>query len=217
MSQAENFLPVLGEQILDWTMNRRDDGPQGNLHPSHAPHQAYPCQGDDQWIAIDVATDAEFVSLCDVLGLTKLVSDIRFAGGHDRWLNRGELDSILAEQTRRWEKFDLFHRLQGAGVTSGPLQGGADRLNCPQLQHRNFFEEVEGPATGRHLYQGVSWKMARTSHRTRTAAPMIGQDNAYVFKELIGLSDEEYQKHRDSGMIGESYSPEFLAKLRRGK
>jgi hypothetical protein len=50
----------------------RAAGPQGNTHPWHAPHNVYPCVGDDQWITIDVATDQEFVALCCVLDRPRL-------------------------------------------------------------------------------------------------------------------------------------------------
>ena len=40
----------------------------GNRHPIHAPHGVYPCRGDDKWIAIGVETDAQWDSLCRLMG-----------------------------------------------------------------------------------------------------------------------------------------------------
>src|SRR5207248_11120757 len=58
LAQAEHFLGYLAEPILDFTMNGRETDPQGNQHPSHAPHGVYPTLGEDRWIAIDVGDDA---------------------------------------------------------------------------------------------------------------------------------------------------------------
>src|SRR5262249_25188382 len=56
LAQAENFISYLGEIVLDTSMNGRTWPSQGNQHLSHAPHNVYPCAGDDRWITIDVGT-----------------------------------------------------------------------------------------------------------------------------------------------------------------
>ena len=210
LSQAENFLPVLGAQILQWTMNHEDPGPQGNQHPSHAPHQAYPCRGDDEWIAIDVASDEEFAALCDVLRVPHLVEDARFADQASRWAHRAELDASIADSTREAEKFELFRALQAAGVTAGPLQKGAERLACPQLNERGFFEVVGNADTGPYLTPGLSWRMARTPNRLRSGPAMLGEHNEEILQGLLGYSVEEYQSLWERGVIGDGYAPEVI-------
>ncbi len=54
MPLTEGFLPVLGEFIMDYTINGHNTPTQGNRHRWHAPHNVYPCRGGDNWIAIDV-------------------------------------------------------------------------------------------------------------------------------------------------------------------
>ncbi|MFN8559553.1 MAG: CoA transferase [Dehalococcoidia bacterium] len=213
MAQAENFLPMLGELILDWTMNRRDPSPWGNRHRNHAPHQAYPCRGDDQWIAIDVATDAEFAALCAVLGCPALATDPRFTAAAVRRAHLAELDALLAERTRDRNKFELFRALQAAGVAAGPLQTAAERLVCPQLTDRGFFEFLDHPEVGRRLNPGLMWRMARTPNRLRRGPVTLGQDNAYVYHDLLGMPAATYERHVAAGIIADSYSPEAFATL----
>jgi crotonobetainyl-CoA:carnitine CoA-transferase CaiB-like acyl-CoA transferase len=221
MAQAENFLPVIGEAILERTMNGREPGPQANRHATHAPHGPFPCRprptqdhawGGDEWIAIDVATDAEFRGLCGVLGVPELAEDARFASAAARLEQRGALDAAIAEHTSRFEKFELFHRLQAAGVTAGPLQTAAERRACPQLNWRGFFEELENEVSGRHWYPGLIWRMARTPNALRRAPVTLGQDNEYVWKQVAGLSNAEYERYVRSGQIGDTYPPEILAR-----
>jgi len=210
LSQAENFLPVLAEQIMQYSMNGEDAGPQGNLHLSHAPHQAYPCAGEDNWIAIDVATDDEFASLCNVLGVPELTSDTRFASGISRLRHRQVLDELVAVQTKRFEKFELFHALQDASVTTGPLQTGADRLVCPQLNAREFFHTIDHPDVGPYPYPGLSWLMAETPNRLTMPAPTLGQHNHEVLTGLLGYSEAEYESLLARGAIGDGYAPEVI-------
>jgi crotonobetainyl-CoA:carnitine CoA-transferase CaiB-like acyl-CoA transferase len=213
LAQAENFLPMLAELILDWTMNGHDPGPWGNRHRSHAPHNVYPCRGEDQWIAIDVGTDAEFAALCHTLDLPDLIGDPRFADGPSRWTHQSDLDPLIAAQTHAYDKFDLMRRLQAEGVAAGPLQSAAERLACPQLRARGFFEELENDAVGRHLYPGLIWRMARTPNRLRRAPVTLGQDNDYVYRDLLGMSGEEYERRREVGTIGTHYLPQAFAAL----
>ena len=211
LAQAENFLPIIAEPILEWTMNGSDPGPRGNRHPSHAPHQVYPTSGEDEWIAIDVATDGQFTALCDVLDGSTLATDPRFATAGERLANLDALDAAIGELTRPHEKFALFHSLQAAGVAAGPVQTAAEKHACPQLDARGFYEELENEVTGRHWYPGLIWRMANTPNSLRSAPVTLGQDNEYVWKQLVGMSDEEYREHEQSGQIGDSYPTELVA------
>lgn len=218
LSQAENFLPLLGEQILEWTMNGNDPGPQGNRHRTHAPHQAYPAHpsrdGLEQWIAIDVGTDAEFAALCEVLcgreGARALTSDPRFATCGARLANLAPLDAAIGELTRQYDKFWLFHRLQAAGVTAGPLLSAAERFHSPHLQARGFFEYISQESVGWQWYPGMFWKMAATPNAIRRGPVMLGQDNDYVFRDILGCSASEYAALIASGQVGTTYPPSVL-------
>jgi benzylsuccinate CoA-transferase BbsF subunit len=205
LSLAENFLPHLGELILDYTMNGRVADPQGNQHPSHAPHGVYPCKGEDRWIAIDVASDDDWHTLCAVLGREDWLADSRFATSLTRWHHRRDLDALVGKRTREEEAFDLFRRLQAAGVTAGPVQNEADVYACPQLEERAFFQRMSHPEAGEHLYPGLNFKMAETPNGFRRPACLLGQDNDYVYHSLLDVSDQEFERLRALGHIGTAY------------
>jgi crotonobetainyl-CoA:carnitine CoA-transferase CaiB-like acyl-CoA transferase len=205
LSLAESFLPYMGEAILDYTMNGRSAEAQGNQHNSHAPHGVYPCQGNDRWIAIDVGSDVDWQALCDVLDMHDVFADVRFATTLTRWHNREVLDRSLAERTRTEDAFNLFHRLQSAGVAAGPVQDEADVYACPQLRDRGFFQKVRHPDAGEHLYPGLSFQFVETPNGFRRPACLLGQDNDYVYRGLLNVSESEYSRLRDFGHIGTCY------------
>ncbi len=214
LAQTKNFLPLLAELILDRTMNGDDPGAWGNRHRCRAPHEAYPCAGDDQWIAIDAGADEEFAALCAVLDCPGLAADPRFATAAARLAHRDDLDAALAAVTCRHDKFALFHALQAAGVPAGPLQTAAERVRCPHLNARGFFEEMENPSTGKHLYPGLIWRMARTPSHLRRPPVRLGQDNERLYLDLLGLDRKTYDERRARGLVGEAYTPGAYAALR---
>ncbi len=63
LAQGEATLQRAAEPLLDYLMNGRDAGPQGNRERGIAPHGAYPCAGEDEWIAIAARTDAQWQAL----------------------------------------------------------------------------------------------------------------------------------------------------------
>lgn len=206
LAQAENFLPYIGEVILDYTMNGRVWGPQGNRHPAHAPHSVYPCRGEDRWIAIDVASDEEWQALTRVLDAEALLCDPRFAGSLERWQHQPELDAALAALTADWDAFDLFHALQAAGVSAGPVQNEADAYACPQLQARGFFEELEQADSGTHAYPGLNLRLRNTPNHLRGGPCPLGADNDYVYRELLDLPEDEIARLTAAGHIGTGWS-----------
>ena len=207
MSQSENFLPYLGEFIMDYTMNGRIAEPQGNTHPFHAPHNVYPCQGEDRWIAIDVSTEEEWGALCKVMGNPDWSGLPQFRDQINRKANEGELDGHIAEWTADKDTYDVFYLLQEAGVAAGPVQNERDAYNSLQLQERGFFEEIAHPEAGTHLYPGLVVRMDNTPNHIRRYPPRLGEDNEYLYRELLAISDVEHTRMEGLGHIGMEYLP----------
>ena len=210
MPLAESFLPVLGEFILDYTMNGRTTPAQGNRHPSHAPHGVYPTAGDDQWIAIDVASDEEFASLCRVLEAGALAEDTRFAASHARWQHRDALDAELAQFTTGCDKEGLFRQLQREGVNAAPVHNEIEALADEQLAARDWFREIDMPTVGTHRYPGYLFKMAHTPDDVQLPPPLLGEHNDEIYLDLLGYSREELDAMIAQGLVGTSYPPELI-------
>ena len=67
-AQMESALHFLGPQLLDVQVSGVSARRAGNHDPDLAPHDAYPCAGDDEWCAIAVENDEQWAALRDVLG-----------------------------------------------------------------------------------------------------------------------------------------------------
>jgi crotonobetainyl-CoA:carnitine CoA-transferase CaiB-like acyl-CoA transferase len=204
---AENFVPLLGDFVMDYTMNGRVHTQLGNQDLYMAPHQAYRCQGEERWIAIACRTDAEFQKLCEVMGKPGLAKDERFCNSLDRWKNRRALDGIIQEWTLTQEARPLMERLQAAKVPAGMVMDESDVLADPHVKARGFFQKVTHPEAGTHLNPTFAWKMSKTPNEIRRYAVRLGEDNEYVYKKVLGFSDEEYRKFEEAGHVGMDYLP----------
>ena len=207
---AESFVSTLGEFVLDHTMNGRETPPQGNSHRWHAPHGVYPTRGEDQWIAIDVATDEEFAALCEVLGGSELAADPRFGRAAGRREHRKALDALLAELTCGHDKESLFHALQAAGVCAAPTHDALEALADRQLNAREWFREIAMPTVGTHRYPGYLFKIRNTPDEVRLPPPRLGEHNEEVYLELLGYTRDEYDALVERGLVGTSYPAEIL-------
>jgi len=77
-------------------------------------------------------------------------------------------------------------------VITGPVQDKAATFACEQLNERGFDDELTGVATGTHPYPGLTFKMANAPKPLRPAAVTLGEDQDYVYQQLLGYSAEEY-------------------------
>ncbi|MBI2857136.1 MAG: CoA transferase [Chloroflexi bacterium] len=204
---AENFLNFLGDFLMDYNMNGRVAAQLGNDHPYFAPHNVYPCAGDDRWITIACRNDEEWRALRAVLGDPDKLSDPRFHDAVSRWHGRQTLDVLLAEETHTWDARQLMTRLQSVRVPAGVVLNEKDALEDPHLRARGFFERLTHPEAGTFDYVGPLFRMKETPNPLRRYAPRLGEDNEYVYKTLLGFSPEQYHHFEEIGHIGMDYDP----------
>ena len=67
-------------------------------------------------------------------------------------------------------------------------------MDDPHIAARGFFIEQTQADSGTHRYVGHQWKMLGTPLRCDRPSPLMGEDNEYVYRELLGCSDEEYER-----------------------
>ena len=216
VSQTQTASATIPETLLDYAANGRLPERLGNGDRQMAPHGCYPCAGLDRWIAIAVATDAEWRALARVLQRPAWLEDARFAGALARWQHRETLDALVAEATAGWEMRALMQELQAAGVAAGAVLDSKELLFDPHLRERGFYEVVRHhPSAGMPPlpYASRPWQFSATPPVSPQAAPILGQHNEYVLGELLGLPAAEIARLEREGVIG--YEPANPAPVRR--
>ena len=202
VSQYEAGIQFMAPLVLDYVVNKRVVGRMGNQCPYAAPHNAYRCQGEDRWCAIAVFTDEEWESFCKVIGNPALIDDPRFATLLARKENEEELDRLVNEWTVNHSAEEVMDMMQAAGVAAGVVETGEDLLDKdPQYKHRQTFREVEYPGIGKYRTQvGAHFLLSKYAYDIKRA-PLLGEHNEYVLKELLGIPDDEFDKLVKEGVI----------------
>jgi crotonobetainyl-CoA:carnitine CoA-transferase CaiB-like acyl-CoA transferase len=206
ISMVENFINLIGHIVMDYTMNGRVEESHGNRDPDMV-QGVYRCKGDDRWVAITIATDGHWKAFVEAAGSPQWARDPRFATLTDRIRNQDALDPLIQSFTSQYDHRELAERLQRHGVPAGPVLDDADAFADPQLRARGFFIPVSHLDAGKHLYPGMPWKLSRTPLSVRTPPVRLGEHNEYVYKELLGYSDEEYRELETEGHVGTEYAP----------
>jgi crotonobetainyl-CoA:carnitine CoA-transferase CaiB-like acyl-CoA transferase len=202
LSQFEATVGVIGHVMMEFLANGREPRKLGNRSLRAAPHGCYRCRGEDSWCAIAVFTDAEWEAFCRVVGRPDWVGDPRFATRSSRLENVSQLDASIEEWTAARTAYEVMAVLQGAGVAAGVVQNTEDQARRdPQLEARRFFEEVEHLAKGKVLATGVPLGLTGTPGRSGRAGAAVGQDNDYVFRDLLGMTPQEIRSCVEAGAI----------------
>ena len=81
--------------------------------------------------------------------------------------------------------------MQEAGVPAGTVHPPSGLYADPQLNHRQFFVELNHTAIGAHKYDGLTTKLSKTPGKLRMPAPVLGEHNEQIFKECLRMSDDE--------------------------
>ena len=207
-SQTETGLFIGGTALLDWSANGRPWTRYGNRSPykKAAPHGVYPCAGEDRWIAIACFDDDDWQGLTAVAAREDWARDPRFATLTDRLSHQDQLDRVISEWTRDNDRYELMYRLQGQGVPAGVCQTAEDRVDHdPQLETLEWLTEVTGTRIGTWPVAEVSARLDATpgysGGRINRGAPIYGEDNEYVYGELLGMSSAEIARLGTDGAI----------------
>ncbi len=201
ISELEALTSLLGGAVLEFTASGQEATPEGNGNPDFAPSGVYRCRGDDRWCAISVSSEEEWQRFCEVMGYPGWTKEAGFASTSSRLEHSAELDRLVEGWTTKHTPEEVMSRLQGAGVASGVVSSAADLARDPQLQERGFFTEVEHPVLGRVTFDTTPIKLSETPAGSCRPAHLLGQDNDYVYGELLRMSQEEIARLTEEGVF----------------
>ncbi|HEX78198.1 MAG TPA: CoA transferase [Dehalococcoidia bacterium] len=208
VAQVETGAVCLGEAMMDHSMNQRVRTTQGNrdIHGA-APCGCYRCAGEDRWVNITVTSDEEWQGLCRALGNPPWTQEERFSDARSRYENQDALDQYIEQWTSQRDHYAVMHLLQKEGVPAGPVMDARDTYNDPHLKERGFLVPVSHRDCGNYLHPGAAWKLSKTPITIRRPPVRFGEDNEYVYKQLLGFSDEEYAELERKGHISDGPAP----------
>lgn len=203
LAQRENLTMFVGEYLVDYSMNGQERPPLGNRHPFLAPHNRYPCGGEDRWVVISCENDDQFRELCRIIQQPDLATDERFATNAARKANEDALDAILGAWTAQRGHYEVMHLLQHAGVPAGAVLTIPELVADPHLRSRDAWVQHTHPDAGTWEMEAPTWKLSRTPGHIRMPAPGFGQHNSYVLRDLLGLPEDRISELYEAGITAD--------------
>lgn len=199
LSMNEVMISLIPDAILDVGLNGRDQKPRGNRDAILAPHNAYPCKGDDAWAVIAIDNDGEWAALCEVIGKPQWKADPRLADQHGRWQRQSEIDPAIAAWTKERTNQEVMDTLQRAGVPAARSSSLEQVANDPHLKARDYYVDLPDYRVGR--ITALRLPGTTPDNSVYTSAPNIGEHNRYTYRELLGMGDQELQALENEGII----------------
>lgn len=187
LSAVETMTSLVGDSLFAYSVTGEVPQPDGNFHPEMCPHGAYPC-ADGEWVSIAVADDEEWQALSSELELN---ADPRFNSLALRLENRHALDAAIGERTKGESAAELAERLRLAGVPAFRSQSSIDLCSDDFLWGREAFRMVTDHRNGSRPIIGPSWRISPDPAAVERGAPLLGEHNDYVYKEILGLPQEQ--------------------------
>jgi benzylsuccinate CoA-transferase BbsF subunit len=168
-----------------------------------APHNVYPCQGTDRWIALSVASDDAWRGLKTAMDEPAWAAEARFDTVLGRWTHRHDLDAQLAQWTARQDAHTLMHLLQSHGVPAGAVYTARDLVADAHLRERGYFEvftNENAPQVGPRVYAGRPFRIP-TMPLSLHLVSALGQHNLQILRDVAGLSDGDIQQLAEAGVL----------------
>lgn len=198
-SSCEVINSMIGDQMMDYAMNGRSPKRHGNSDPHHAPHDVYRCAGQDEWISIAVTDETEWQGLCKAIGQPDLAA--RYSDLDARRAASAAIDQAISAWAVQRGYYDAMHQLQAHGVPATPSFKAEDLFTDPHIVERGAVADIDHPVLGTRTTIAPHYRMSETPGAIFGTAPNLGGDNDYVFKELLGMSEDEIQSLADQKVI----------------
>jgi crotonobetainyl-CoA:carnitine CoA-transferase CaiB-like acyl-CoA transferase len=202
VTMVEGALNAASELVIEatayGTLLERD----GNRSPNVAPQGLYACRGDDQWLAISVATDEQWHALVRALGDPEWARDPALATYRGRRERHDELDDHLAQWSAPRDVHDAAELLSAHGVPAAVGRDPRLLYDHPQLVARGFHENMEHPVVGKVKIPLVPFRFASVDTWLRRRTPTLGEHNHELLVDVLGVSEADYRAYEEAGVIG---------------
>lgn len=200
-SMQDAVYPALMSQLANYYDDADVPSRTGNRHSSlaKAPYNAY--EADDGYVAILCTSDDHWRALCEAIDREDLRDDDRFTTNVDRVEHMETIDAAIEEWTRERTREEIVSILSAAGVPCGSVQSVEEVIHDPHLEEREMVVEIDHPTEGSIRVPGTPIRLSGSEIPDIEPAPQKGEDNQKIYRDRLGLSEDEIEKLQSDGVI----------------
>jgi len=203
LSQAECLMRVM-HNFTYLSITEKEIGCTGNIDPTMSPSGIFKTK-DGKFIALAIATDEQFYKLLEAMNKSSsIINNEKFSKIHERLKpeNMEELIRIVEEWVKTKSMEEIIELAKKYGFPASPVMDDWEIFNDEWRRERGSIVTVNDEMYGEAVLPGPVVMLHKTPGRIKWLSRPVGYHNKYVFKKLLGLSDEEIKQLEKEGVIG---------------
>ncbi|MEM1021293.1 MAG: CoA transferase [Pseudomonadota bacterium] len=195
----EAVLAMMESTIPEYTEANFIRERTGSILPKVAPSNVYPTK--DGEVLIGANQDSVWKRMAAAMGQPELGDDARYATHEARGENQAEMDEFIGEWTKNYTSKDLLDLMNEHGVPAGKIFKAPDMLEDPHFEAREAVVHVEHDTFKNLKMQSVFPKLSETPGDVKWPGPKLGEHNAEVYGQVLGMTSDEIASLEAEGII----------------
>lgn len=192
---------MVGEALLETAAGRMPVR-VGNADLRMSPHGVFATRVPDRWLTIAVADDQQWLALAELIGGSGRSVDPAYASGSYRLAHADLVDQIVGDWAAKQDAGEAATLLQSRGIPAHVSWTTEDIAADPHLRARGAIVDVCEPDGRVRAAIGVPVRFSETSEvGIVRGTPKLGEDEDYVFGEILGISTAERRRMVDAQII----------------
>lgn len=172
----------------------------GNRWDISAPRNTYRT-ADDKWLAMSGSSPALALRVFRAIGRNDLLADADFSDPQRRLARAREVDAVVADWVATKTLSEAMAIFDAHEVAAAPVYDIGDLIADEQLAHREVFITVEDAQLGAMKVQAPVPRFSSASGTVEHLGPRLGEHNAEVYGELLGLTANDIDDLHARGVL----------------
>ena len=199
LSLFEPLFSILGPWAASYKISGKIPPRMGNRSNVAAPRGIYKTK-DNKFVSLSASKQSMWEKLATTIGAEELIKDPRFITNSDRLSNQDDLDDVISNFIKKFDRDPLLKVFSKEGITVGPVLDISEIIEHPYILDRNILIEHHNNEYGNILMHQAFPRLSKTPGKVKSSAPSIGENTTNILKE-IGLTKSQIDKLRDNKII----------------
>lgn len=192
LSQFECSAAMIGSLLIGAAVDGKTPARRGNRSDRFAPQGVYPCAGTDNWCALWIESNDQWLALAKLLGRERWGAEPRFATAGGRMQHHDEIDEAISNWSKQYESKEVEERLKAAGIGAEQMRRINDVVDSSEAS--TIFVKMAEPRVGSMLTTRLPFTLSFVDLPAPRSAPSLGEHSADVLREWLQLSEAEIER-----------------------